>query len=100
MTCVLIVANNSLVKAIAEALNNLAIKVVSAYPEQDTISNFYISHSVNYSYPEQYKSMMRRQAKFNESGIQQRRKALTKFHEEKHDRMTHKLSTKRRSRFV
>lgn len=100
MTRVLVVSNNSLVRAIAEALNDLAIKVVSAYPEQDTISNFYISHSVNYSYPKRYKSMMHRQAKFNEAGIQQRRKDLTKFHEEKHDRMTRKLATKRRSRFV
>jgi hypothetical protein len=47
-----------------------------------------------------YKSAMRRQAKYNEAPVQQRRKALAKFHKEKRVGMARKQAQKRHSRFV
>lgn len=88
--------------SIANALRDLSIKVVVTTCEPPVhalhVHDPYIR--LSYRYTEQYKREMREQARYHEAGIQQRRKALTKFHQEKRARMAHKQATKRRNRFV
>ncbi len=103
MTRVLVVGagTHSLGRAIASALNDLAVKVVVAC--EQPISGLTFTDMAYYSdhrRTAQYKKALRDQAKYNEAGIQQRRKTLTKFHAEKRARMAHKQATKRRNWFV
>ena len=104
MNSVMVIGAGShcLSRALVEALSDLALKVVVATPGDTGAYTFNLHcHTVNgYSQTEQHKRAMREHFKHVHAGIQQRRKALTNFHQEKHSRMAHKQATKRRNRFV
>lgn len=89
--------------AIAAALSEAAMKVTLVCPSESGMYTFNLSCSYrtdDYRRTEQDKKVMRDQARYNEAGVQQRRKALAKFHKEKRARMAQKQATKRRNRFV
>lgn len=101
MTRVMVIGagSHSLGRAIANALSDLAVKAtVACLPSEPCMA--YMTYSEDYQRTEHYKKSMRDQARYNEAGVQQRRKALAKFHKEKRARMAHKQATKRRNRFV
>ena len=103
MTRVLVVGagTHNLGRAIASALSDLAVKVVVACEQPINGLTFAdMAYCSDHRRTAQYKKALRDQAKYNEAGIQQRRKTLTKFHAEKRARMAHKQATKRRNRFV
>ena len=102
MTRVLVVGagTHSLGRAIANVLSDLAVKVAVVCEQPTNVFTSDMAYRNDHRRTAQYKKALRNQAKYNEAGIQQRRKTLTKFHAEKRARMAHKQATKRRNRFV
>ena len=104
MTRVMIIGAGSHVvsRAIVEAMRDMALKVVTCVPVETGVYALDLCCATTglHRQSEQHKKAMREHFEYAHAGIQQRRKALTKFHQEKRARMAHKQATKRRNRFV
>lgn len=94
--------NHSLSRALVAALSDLAMKVAVVTPAETGMYTFDLHcRTMNgHSQTEQHKRAVREHFAYAQAGIQQRRKALTKFHQEKRAKMAHKQATRRRNRFV
>ena len=95
--------HNRLSRALVEALSDMAMKVVTVSDYHNTgvyTLDMCYQTALGERRTEQHKRAWREHARYLQAGIQQRRKDLTKFHQEKRARMAHKQATKRRSRFV